>query len=41
MPPVDPAQYESMPFMERMRMLATHWAEYGFGGPKTNHKFYK
>jgi Transmembrane protein of unknown function (DUF3556) len=40
MPPVEPAQFESMPFMERMRMLATHWAEYGFGGPKTNHMFY-
>jgi hypothetical protein len=40
MPPVDPAQYESMPFMERMRMLATHWAEYGFGGPKSNHMLY-
>jgi len=40
MPPVDPAQYESMPFMERMRVLATHWAEYGFGSPKTSHMFY-
>jgi hypothetical protein len=40
MPPVEPAQFESLPFMERMRMLATHWAEYGFGGPKTNHMFY-
>ena len=40
MPPVDPAQYESMPFMERMRMLATHWAEYGFGSPKQNHMLY-
>ncbi|MGY2085057.1 DUF3556 domain-containing protein [Blastococcus sp. SYSU DS0539] len=40
MPPVDPAQYEAMPFMERMRMLATHWAEYGFGSPKSNHMLY-
>jgi len=40
MPPVDPAQYESMPFMERMRMLATHWVDYGFGSPKSNHMLY-
>ncbi|WP_443209187.1 DUF3556 domain-containing protein, partial [Rhodococcus rhodochrous] len=33
MPPVDPATYDDMPFMERMRVLATHWAEYGFGSP--------
>ena len=40
MPPVDPAEYESMPFMDRMRMLATHWVDYGFGSPKTNHMLY-
>jgi hypothetical protein len=40
MPPVEPADFESMPFMERMRMLATHWVDYGFGGPKTNHMLY-
>ncbi|MFD1860801.1 DUF3556 domain-containing protein [Aeromicrobium camelliae] len=40
MPPIDPADYESMPFMERMRMLATHWVDYGFGSPKTNHMLY-
>lgn len=40
MPPVDPAQYEAMPFMDRMRMLATHWVDYGFGSPKTNHMLY-
>ncbi len=40
MPPVDPAQFESMPFMDRMRMLATHWVDYGFGSPKTNHMLY-
>ncbi|WP_108667282.1 DUF3556 domain-containing protein [Euzebya rosea] len=40
MPPVDPAEYESMPFMDRMRMLATHWVEYGFGGPKQMHMLY-
>lgn len=40
MPPVDPAKFESMPVMDRMRMLATHWAEYGFGGPKQMHALY-
>ena len=40
MPPVDPAEFESMPFMDRMRMLATHWVDFGFGGPKTNHMLY-
>ena len=40
MPPVDPAEYGSMPFMDRMRMLATHWVEYGFGGPKQMHMLY-
>ncbi|MBS9372165.1 DUF3556 domain-containing protein [Rhodococcus sp. B50] len=40
MPPVDPATYDDMPFMERMRVLATHWAEYGFGGPKQMHMLY-
>ncbi|EHR50691.1 Transmembrane protein of unknown function (DUF3556) [Saccharomonospora marina XMU15] len=40
MPPVDPAKFESMPVMERMRMLAVHWTEYGFGGPKQMHMLY-
>ncbi len=40
MPPVDPATYDDMPFMERMRVLATHWAEYGFGSPKQMHMLY-
>jgi uncharacterized membrane protein YkgB len=40
MPPVDPAAFASIPFMERMRLLATHWCEYGFGGPKQIHLLY-
>jgi hypothetical protein len=40
MPPVDPAAFGSIPFMERMRLLATHWCEYGFGGPKQIHLLY-
>ncbi|RZL67021.1 MAG: hypothetical protein EOP29_28350 [Rhodococcus sp. (in: high G+C Gram-positive bacteria)] len=30
MPPVDPEQFEQMPVMDRMRMLALHWADYGY-----------
>lgn len=40
MPPVDPAEFESIPTMERMRLLAVHWVDYGFGGPKTMHTLY-
>ncbi|RCW41019.1 transmembrane protein DUF3556 [Halopolyspora algeriensis] len=40
MPPVDPAAYGDMPFMDRMRLQATHWAEYGFGSPKTMNMLY-
>ncbi|MFL1599944.1 DUF3556 domain-containing protein [Gordonia amicalis] len=40
MPPVDPAKFGSLPFMERMRLLATHWCEYGFGSPKKLHMLY-
>jgi len=40
MPPVDPATFHEIPFMERMRLLATHWCEYGFGGPKQIHLLY-
>ncbi|MET0468121.1 MAG: DUF3556 domain-containing protein [Aeromicrobium sp.] len=40
MPPVDPEQFEQMPVMDRMKMLAIHWADYGFGGPKQMHVLY-
>ncbi|MFZ2175094.1 MAG: DUF3556 domain-containing protein [Rhodococcus sp. (in: high G+C Gram-positive bacteria)] len=40
MPPVDPAVFGSLPFLERMKLLALHWAEYGFGGPKQIHMLY-
>lgn len=40
MPPVEPEQFEQMPVMERMKMLAIHWADYGFGGPKQMHMLY-
>lgn len=40
MPPVDPAEFGSLPFMARMKLLAIHWCEYGFGGPKQLHLLY-
>lgn len=40
MPPVEPEQFEQMPVMDRMRMLAVHWADFGFGGPKQMHVLY-
>lgn len=39
-PPVDPAKFESIPTMERMKLLAQHWVEYGFGAPKIMHSLY-
>jgi hypothetical protein len=30
----------AMPFWERTRLLATHWVEWGFGGPKAMHLLY-
>lgn len=40
MPPVDPAEFGNLPFMDRMKLLAIHWGEYGFGGPKQIHILY-
>lgn len=39
-PPVDPAKFESIPTMERMKLLAHHWVEFGFGAPKIMHSLY-
>jgi hypothetical protein len=33
-PPVDPATFPQMPYLERMKVLSRHWVEYGFGAPK-------
>ena len=30
-PPVDPAAFLNSPLQTRMRTLAQHWGEYGFG----------
>jgi hypothetical protein len=40
LPPVDPATFHARPYFERIRILATQWAEYGFGTPKMVHVVY-
>jgi len=39
-PPVDVETFADRPYFERIRVLATHWAEYGFGTPKMVHPIY-
>ncbi len=33
-PPVEPAEFLERPLMERMKVLALHWVDHGFGTPK-------
>lgn len=39
-PPVDLETFTSRPLQERIRALAVHWAEYGFGTPRQVHMVY-
>ncbi|MGV9670888.1 MULTISPECIES: DUF3556 domain-containing protein [unclassified Gordonia (in: high G+C Gram-positive bacteria)] len=39
-PPVDPDTFLDRPFLDRLRVLGAHWAEYGFGTPKMVHTIY-
>ena len=39
-PPVEPAEFLQRPFLERMRYLATFWADHGFGTPRVIHVVY-
>lgn len=39
-PPVDPATYRQIPFLERMRTLQRFWVEFGFGTAKQTHVLY-
>ncbi|WP_067903311.1 DUF3556 domain-containing protein [Nocardia vaccinii] len=39
-PPVDLETFLDEPLMERMKALALHWVEYGFGTPKMIHTIY-
>src|ERR1700757_3781269 len=40
LPDVDPDTFLQKPLMERMRILATDWAEHGFGSPRMIHTIY-
>lgn len=40
LPPVDVETFADRPYFERIRVLATHWGEYGFGTPKMVHAIY-
>jgi transmembrane protein DUF3556 len=39
-PPVDVETFLDKPFLERMKTLALHWVEYGFGTPRMVHTIY-
>jgi hypothetical protein len=39
-PPVDPQEFLQRPFLDRMRYLATFWADHGFGSPRVFHLIY-
>jgi hypothetical protein len=34
LPPVQPAEFLREPYRDRIKLLARHWVEYGFGAPK-------
>jgi len=40
LPQVDPETFLQGPLMERMRVLALHWVEHGFGSPRMVHTIY-
>ncbi|MBU3064933.1 DUF3556 domain-containing protein [Nocardia sp. NEAU-G5] len=40
LPAVEPESFLRLPLMERMRILATHWVEHGFGSPRMVHTIY-
>ena len=39
-PLVDPETFLQQPLMERMKVLALHWVEHGFGSPRMIHAIY-
>jgi hypothetical protein len=39
-PPVEPGEFLQRPFLDRMRYLATFWADHGFGSPRVFHLIY-
>ena len=40
LPPVEPEQFLRKPLMERMKVLALHWVENGYGSPRMVHTIY-
>ena len=40
LPDVDPDTFMQLPLMHRMKVLALHWAEHGFGTPRMVHAIY-
>lgn len=40
LPPVEPEQFLRQPLMERMKVLALHWVENGYGSPRMVHTIY-
>jgi uncharacterized membrane protein YkgB len=40
LPPVDPDTFMQQPLMHRMKVLALHWVEHGFGTPRMVHSIY-
>jgi Transmembrane protein of unknown function (DUF3556) len=39
-PPIEPGTLYDLPYLERLKVLSRHWAEYGFGAPKITHLVY-
>lgn len=39
-PPVDPATFRETAYRDRLKVLAQHWGEYGFGAPKVTALIY-
>ena len=40
LPAVDPDTFMQQPLMQRMKVLALHWVEHGFGTPRMVHAVY-
>jgi hypothetical protein len=39
-PPIQPGTLYDLPYLERLKVLSRHWAEYGFGAPKITQLVY-
>lgn len=34
LPPIDPARFEELPTLDRIKIMSQHWVDHGFGTPK-------